>query len=117
MDAWVNNVTVDCTDPERLAAFYAALLGREVVWRGGVYVVVGRGREHEPMLVFQQVPDPTPGKARIHLDVHVRDLAATTERAAALGATRGDDVSELGMTWRRMADPEGNPFCVSERRE
>lgn len=115
MRVWVNNVTIDCRDATALAEFYAALLGREVVWRGGSYVVVGRAREHEPHLVFQQVPEPTPGKPRAHLDVHTDDLDAATEYALALGATRGDDVSELGMTWRRMTDPEGNPFCVSAR--
>ena len=110
----VNNVTVDCADPDALAGFYAALLDREVVWTGGPYVVVGRRVRDEPNLVFQRVPDPTPGKARIHLDVHVDDLAAATERAVGLGAARGDDVSELGMAWRLTRDPEGNPFCLAE---
>lgn len=113
MTAWVNNVTVDCVDPEALAAFYAGLLGLEVVWRGGPYVVVGRGRPDAPNLVFQRVPDPTPGKARIHLDVHVDDVEEATRRAVSLGATRGEDVSELGMGWRLMRDPEGNPFCLA----
>ena len=113
MRAWVNNVTVDCADPAALAAFYAALLDREVVWSGGPYVVVGRKAEHEPHLVFQQVPDPTPGKPRMHLDVHVDDLDAATARAEELGATRGGDVAELGMAWRLMTDPQGNPFCLS----
>jgi catechol 2,3-dioxygenase-like lactoylglutathione lyase family enzyme len=113
MTARVNNVTVDCTDPDALAAFYAALLGREVVWSGGPYVVVGRSEPAEPNLVFQRVDDPTPGKARIHLDVHTDDVDGLTERVLALGATCGEDVAELGMTWRVMADPEGNPFCLA----
>lgn len=109
----VNNVTIDCADPHALAAFYAALLDREIVFAEEPYVVVGRRERAEPNLVFQRVADPTPGKSRAHLDVHAEDLDAATEKALSLGATRGGDVSELGMTWRVMADPEGNPFCLA----
>ena len=117
MRLWVNNVTMDCADAAALAAFYAALLDRLVVWDEGAWVVVGRGKPDEPNLVFQRVPDPTPGKAKMHLDVHTDDLAGATERAVSLGARVGTDVAELGMSWRTMHDPEGNPFCLSERQE
>jgi predicted enzyme related to lactoylglutathione lyase len=112
---WVNNVTIDCVDARAQAAFYAALLDRKVVYDEGPWVVVGRTTKErtEPNLVFQRVPDPTPGKARMHLDVHVDDLDAATARAESLGATRGMDVDEQGMSWRVMTDPEGNPFCLS----
>ena len=115
MHAWVNNVTIDCADADAQAAFYGALLGREIVWQEGPWVVVGRSQPAEPHLVFQRVADPTPGKSRIHVDVHTDDLDAATARAVELGATQGEDVSEYGMTWRVMRDPEGNPFCLSHR--
>jgi catechol 2,3-dioxygenase-like lactoylglutathione lyase family enzyme len=114
MRAWVNNVTIDCADADAQAAFYAALLDREVVWNEGAWVVVGRKHPGEPNLVFQRVADPTPGKAKVHVDVHTDDLDAATARAESLGATRGTDVGEHGMAWRVMADPEGNPFCLSQ---
>ena len=114
MRAWVNNVTLDAADAAALARFYADLLDRKVVWDEGAWVVVGRSKPDEPNLVFQRVPDPTPGKAKVHLDVHVDDLEAATTRAIELGATRGDDVAELGLSWRVMRDPEGNPFCLSQ---
>ena len=117
MKAWVNNVTIDCLDPKAVAAFYSALLDRPVVWEAGVWVVVGRTLPNEPHLVFQQVADPTPGKAKTHVDIHTDDLDEATARAVELGATRGDDVSEHGMTWRTMRDVEGNPFCLSARPE
>jgi predicted enzyme related to lactoylglutathione lyase len=113
MRAWVNNVTIDCADARALAAFYAALLDRAVVYDEGPWVVVGKSHPGEPNLVFQRVGDPTPGKAKAHLDVHVDDLRAATAKAEALGATRGVDVAEQGMWWRVMSDPEGNPFCLS----
>jgi catechol 2,3-dioxygenase-like lactoylglutathione lyase family enzyme len=111
--AWVNNVTVDCADADALAGFYAALLDREIVWNEGAWVVVGRARPDEPNLVFQRVGDPTPGKARLHLDVHADDVDSATLKAEGLGATRGADVAEHGMSWRVMRDPEGNPFCIA----
>lgn len=109
----VNNVTIDAADAASLARFYAALLDRDIVWEEGPYVVVGPKHPGEPNLVFQRVPDPTPGKARIHVDVHCEDVDAATEKALGLGATRGEDVAELGLSWRVMADPEGNPFCLA----
>ena len=111
----ISNVTVDCADPHALARFYADLLGRDVVLAVEPYVVVGPGDRHgQPNLVFQRVPDPTPGKARVHVDLDVENLDAATERAVALGATRGEDVAELGIAWRVMTDPEGNPFCLAQ---
>ena len=115
MRAWVNNVTIDCRDPNAVAAFYAALLDRPVIWEAGVWVVVGRTVANEPHLVFQRVSDPTPGKPKMHVDVHTDDLDAAIARAVELGATRGDEVSEHGMTWHVMRDVEGNPFCLSQR--
>ena len=113
MRLWVNNVTIDAADARALAGFYAALLDRKVVYDEGAWVVVGRNVRDEPQLVFQRVPDPTPGQAKAHLDVHTDDLAGATARALALGATQANDVSEQGMTWRVMYDPEGNPFCIA----
>ena len=111
----VNNVTIDCADATRLAEFYAALLDRKVVFDEGAWVVVGRDRDKpgEPNLVFQRVTDPTPGKAKVHIDIHTDDVEAATRKAEELGATRGEDVAELGMSWRTMRDPEGNPFCLA----
>ena len=109
----VNNVTLDCADAGALARFYADLLGREIVFDEGAWVVVGRKHPGEPNLVFQRVGDPTPGKSKMHIDIHVEDVDAATEMAVSLGATRGEDVAELGMSWRVMADPEGNPFCLA----
>lgn len=113
--ARVNNVTIDCLDPSRLARFYSELLHRKVVFEEGPWVVVGRDRDRpgEPNLVFQRVADPTPGKSKAHVDIHTDDVDAACEWAVSLGATRGEDVEELGMRWRVMADPEGNPFCLA----
>ena len=110
-------VQVDSTDPERLAEFWAAVLGTKV--RGALgdppqYVVLDGTTSAATRLAFQRVSDRTPGKNALHLDIHVHDLEEATARVEALGATRAadGDVVEHGLTWRVMHDPEGNAFCL-----
>ncbi len=115
-------VTFDCADPERVARFWAAVLG---------YVVppdmpdvamdpTGVG----PRLFFQHVPEGKVVKNRVHLDVRVGTGLVGEERIAALeaecarliplGATRyelllADEENESTLV---MQDVEGNEFCL-----
>ena len=112
---------VDCADPEPVATFWQAALG----WRrthtsadGGEIVLEPPAGSPEdgvsPDLLFIRVPDPTPGKNRLHIDLRPTDQAAEVERLEALGATR-TEVGQSGRdnaTWVVMADVEGNEFCV-----
>lgn len=68
-------------------------------------------------LLFIQVPDPTPGKNRWHLDLRPRAGRRDdeVERLMALGATIVADrrgIHGPGTGWFTLADPEGNQFCV-----
>jgi catechol 2,3-dioxygenase-like lactoylglutathione lyase family enzyme len=120
MAARVTTVLVDCRDSEALAAFWCAVLGYEVVERSGGDVEIGLPGQPEkgpvPTLLFQTVPDPTPGKNRLHLDLNAtdRDQDAELERLMALGATRTDVGQTGGESWHVLADPEGNVFCLLE---
>lgn len=66
-------------------------------------------------VLFQVVPEPKPGKNRVHLDLHVgperRD--EHVEFLLAHGATKLWDGSQGPNTWQVLADPEGNEFCVA----
>jgi catechol 2,3-dioxygenase-like lactoylglutathione lyase family enzyme len=115
-------LVVDCRDPEALAAFWAAVLGYEVLGReedGSVEIGPEAGfGGPAPTLVFGPVADPTPGKRRLHIDVNPtdRDQDAELERLLGLGATPAD-VGQTGEeSWRVLADPEGNQFCLLQRR-
>jgi catechol 2,3-dioxygenase-like lactoylglutathione lyase family enzyme len=110
---WIGFVTIDCADPERLAAWWGDLLGLKIGRRGGPYVELERPRAGvpRPTLVFQRVPEPKAGKARIHLDIVVADLEAATRRALALGASIAEDLASEDP-WLVMRDPEGNEFCL-----
>ena len=74
-----------------------------------------------PTLLFLRVPDPTPGKNRLHLDLNAtdRDQDAELQRLLALGATPvdvGQEPLSDTMTWHVLADPEGNEFCLLRAR-
>jgi len=114
-------LVVDCRDPEALAAFWAAVLDYRVLSREEGEVEIGPEAGFggpAPTLVFGAVPEPAPGKVRLHIDVSPtdRDQAAELERLLGLGATRAD-VGQTGQeSWEVLADPEGNAFCLLHSR-
>src|SRR3954452_13231923 len=117
-----SEVVVDSRDPEALAAFWAAVLDYRVLGReedGSVEIGPEAGfGGPAPTLVFGPVPDPTPGKLRLHIDLNAtdRDQDAELERLLDLGATRAD-VGQTGEeSWHVLADPEGNVFCLLQSR-
>lgn len=133
-------IVIDSTDPHRLVRFWAAAMDLEVedpdamireltarghvtdddyieidgrlAWRAGAACRSDDGRTR---VLCQLVADPTPGKNRVHVDLHVgadrRD--AEVARLAGLGATRLWDGHQGPLAWVTMADPEGNEFCVA----
>jgi catechol 2,3-dioxygenase-like lactoylglutathione lyase family enzyme len=119
MAARMTTVLVDCRDAGALAAFWCAVLGYEVVDSSdeGWVEIAPPGQPETgpvPTLLFQAVPDPTPGKNRLHLDLNAtdRDQGAELERLLGLGATPAD-VGQTGEeSWHVLADPEGNVFCL-----
>lgn len=108
----VEMVTFDCRDPARLAGWWAEHFGgtaHELL--PGEFIAVTRPAG--PRLGFQKVPDPTPGKNRVHLDFSAADVDGEVSRLAAAGATEVQR-HQFGenFRWVVMADPEGNVFCV-----
>jgi hypothetical protein len=117
-----SELVIDCRDPEGLAAFWAAVLDYRVLGReadGSVEIGPEAGfGGAAPTLVFGPVTDPTPGKVRLHIDVNPtdRDQDAELERLLGLGATRADVGQRGDEGWHVLADPEGNEFCLLQRR-
>lgn len=71
-------------------------------------------RHGGPALGFQKVPDPTPGKNKVHLDFHGPDKEAEVARLVGLGAREtGRHNFGADFDWVVLADPEGNAFCVA----
>jgi hypothetical protein len=122
MTSRITEIAVDCREPGRLAAWWAEVLGYEVLPAAGDGTVeIGPpGQERKgavPTVVFVAVPEPKTGKLRLHLDLNATDRSQDDElaRLLALGATPVDvgqgPLSEE-MTWHVLADPEGNEFCL-----
>ena len=113
----IHEITFDARDPHALAAFWAALLEREI--RPGdmprddsVLVVPTPG---QPGLLFLRVPEGKTAKNRIHFDLWPTSTRRDEqfERAISLGAILLDDRRRAdGTGWAVFADPGGNEFCI-----
>ena len=109
-------IVIDCSDLDRSAAFWSAVLGYTASPAGkpGPY----RGLEPESGagidVLLQRVPDVKGQKNRLHLDLRTPDLDAEVRRVLDLGATllTSEPVTEDGWFWHILADPDGNEFCV-----
>ncbi|WP_423917484.1 VOC family protein [Candidatus Poriferisodalis sp.] len=121
-------VTIDCSDPERIADFWQVAVGfARRVGNGRPYITLsdaggGRMLNH---LTIQRVPEAKTAKLRAHLDLFTRDMDTEVARLVALGAnvlvpasTQTADSGSgghLGFRATVMADPEGSEFCVVSR--
>jgi catechol 2,3-dioxygenase-like lactoylglutathione lyase family enzyme len=122
MTSRLTELSVDCHDPRRLAAFWSDVLGYKVIYDRDDLVEIGpweptaeavRGGPQPPTVFFARVPEDKVVKNRVHFDVSPVDATRDeeVERLIALGARRVD-VGQGEQTWVVLADPEGNEFCV-----
>ena len=108
-------ITIDANDAERVAAFWASLLGTEVddTFDDGRFIFL-TGSDTMPTLCIQRVPEPKTAKTRIHLDLGVEDLEAATQRVLDLGGSwDGQERTLDPFVWRTCADPEGTEFDLA----
>ncbi|HUG83513.1 MAG TPA: VOC family protein [Euzebya sp.] len=109
-------ITLDCADPEPVAAFWETFLGyeRRPHEAGATYITLDRSSDVDgpPNLTFQRVPEPKVGKARVHLDLFVAHAGPMVDDMIAAGATRVATTEAGEWTTRVMQDPAGNEFCV-----
>jgi predicted enzyme related to lactoylglutathione lyase len=113
----IHELTFDARDPHALAAFWGALLDREI--RPGdmpqddsVLVIPAPG---QPGLLFLRVPEEKTAKNRIHFDLWPTSATRDeqVQRATDLGAAVLADLRRPdGSGWVVFADPEGNEFCI-----
>jgi catechol 2,3-dioxygenase-like lactoylglutathione lyase family enzyme len=110
-------LAIDCSDPERLARFWADVLGYRITEREQDLVFIEGGEGAGPGLTFVRVPEAKAVKNRIHIDVNPTDREQEEEvtRIIGLGARR-IDIGQGEVSWVVLADPEGNEFCVLHTR-
>lgn len=109
----VGTVVINVTDLEREKDFWTSLLGVEVSREFPGIAWLQAQHEGGVCVALQQVPDPTPGRNRLHLDTAVDDLEAAQGAIEALGGSHLEDHEVMGFRWKVMADPEGNEFCIA----
>ena len=108
-----SGVTFDCLDPQRVAEFWGALLGREPGPSEEGWVYLGHRGDPQPRLVFQPVTEPKVGKIRVHLDITVDDMDEAVELVRALGGqSTGERHHYDEGVVVVMTDPEGHEFCL-----
>jgi hypothetical protein len=122
----LSEIVFDCERPAALARFWAALLDGYAVRpydAAEIARLAALGLTPEtdptvlvdgpgPSLCFQQVPGRRYDNNRLHLDISVTDRKAAVARAVALGASEAREAA----TYTVLRDPEGNQFCLAERR-
>jgi glyoxalase superfamily protein len=118
MAAVLREIIIDCTDPRAVAAFWAQALGWSVQESDGVLWMSQSGEPFpDLLLVFVAVPEPKSAKNRVHLDVNPIGCDQDEEVARLIGlGARRVDVGQGDVPWVVLADPEGNEFCVLNRR-
>jgi catechol 2,3-dioxygenase-like lactoylglutathione lyase family enzyme len=117
MSLGIGMVTIDCADPQRLAAFWSAALGVGVQADIGDFVLLASPAGGGPAVGLQRVPEARSGKNRVHVDLSGGSRAAEVPRLVALGAAVLAEHEAPGLAWTVLADPEGNEFCVGEPAE
>lgn len=126
-------ITVDCHDPEKLARFWAEVLGYIIPGPPGVQLGDGEDpfaawkefiadlgielgpedmraaiedpEQVGPRVFFQTVPEPKTVKNRLHLDVRAAPNLDGDERMDVL-ETKCSRLTELGGTRLRRTDPD-----------
>jgi catechol 2,3-dioxygenase-like lactoylglutathione lyase family enzyme len=122
MAARITELVIDCHDPDRLAAFWRAVLGYVELGRVDGAIEIGPPDAgfggSAPTLVFSPTDEPKRDKLRLHIDINATDQDQDAEltRLFDIGA-RPADVGQHGdESWHVLADPEGNEFCLLRRR-
>ncbi|MDQ4008083.1 MAG: VOC family protein [Actinomycetota bacterium] len=110
-------VCVDANDPDRLARFWADVLGWRRTFEDDDEVVLEppAGSPEDgvvPDLLFLRVPEPKATKNRLHIDLRPDAQDAEVRRIEALGARRVSVGQGADVSWVVLADPEGNELCV-----
>lgn len=102
---------IEAIDPAALGRWWRDALDWVVVNDDPAVFEIQRTVDQTPGLLFVQVDGPKSGKSRLHLDFRPDDHDREVERLLALGA-QAIDVGQGDVSWRVLADPEGNEFCI-----
>jgi predicted enzyme related to lactoylglutathione lyase len=104
-------IVIDVNDLETCGKFWSQVLGTDILYQDERYLRIGHKGER-PSLLLQRVPERHREKNRVHIDLDVPELDAAVSRVLEMGGQKLRSVSEYGIEWVVMADPDGNEFCL-----
>jgi hypothetical protein len=107
-------ICIDANDPERIAEFWAAVLGREAETQGEEIRLLPRAEDD---LLIRFVPTDAPKTLENPHHLHLtsrrpEDQQRTVDRLLNLGATHLDVGQRPDEDHIVLGDPEGNELCV-----
>lgn len=108
----LSTIVMNTNDPAPLVVFWTAFLETTVSAEADGFTWLA-SEPGQPRIAFQEVPSPTNGRRRLHLDFEAGDMDAEVARALSLGAKAVEEHTVPGFRWAVLADPDGNEFCIS----
>lgn len=110
-------IAIDAVEPRRVANFWCAVLGWEILEEADNGIGIGPPDGRWPSIDVLEVPEPKKDKNRLHFDLRADGATFDDElvRLEQLGARRVDVGQGAEVTWVVLADPEGNEFCLLRR--
>ena len=117
----ISELVLKCHDPEVLARFWCEVLDFIVLDREEALIEIGPREGFggaQPTIILIRNDELKTGNPRLHIDVNAtdREQEAELDRLLKLGA-RPADIGQTGEeSWKVLADPEGNEFCLLKRR-
>lgn len=112
--ATIGTVVVNVVDLEVEKAFWQAVLGVGVAREfEGFFCWLEPQHPGGVQLALQKTDTLKESRNRVHIDTGVADLDEAQRRIEDLGGSMVEEHSAVGFTWRIMADPEGNEFCIA----
>ena len=123
MPSTLKDICFDCADQIKVARFWATVLGYEMSPLDlpddpTEPVCITPNGNGGTRMWFNQVPEPTNGKNRVHIDINMSSREEM-RRLKKLGASMVQEVrgEDGDLWWTVMSDPEGNEFCAFPPRQ
>jgi catechol 2,3-dioxygenase-like lactoylglutathione lyase family enzyme len=115
----IGSVVIDCINFEKMLGFWQEALHyspREPAKGGWVVLRDPMGRNTNVSLNQVPASEKLKGRNWLHFDLYTNDQEGEVKRLLKLGATRHPQIYEPGEDFIVLEDPDGNLFCVVDKR-
>lgn len=104
-------------DVWRAIEFWCAALDYKPLWEPSEdWAILVPAKCQGPQMAIKQVTSDAQSHQRHHLDLYAADQTAEVDRLLSIGATRVDWLYPEGADYVVLADPDGNKFCVVDKK-